>query len=208
MSLPSLNRRVKPGAVPSVTGTGWRMLCWAGVIGSVLFAPLHALTLEELLNDPKLTPQKFANLFVDFKFVLQPFDVQNPKVFLATRSGDCIDYAVLADFVLGKKGYETRLIRIEMVGLNVGHAVCYVTQSRAYLDYNNRAYFFNLQRCGPTIREIASKVADSFDANWTFAMEFTYDYKEDVKHPVYTVVKTDPPATDPDKLQPRAKPKG
>ena len=183
------------------------MLCWAGVIGSMLFVRLEALSMEDLLNDPRMTPQRFANLFGDFKFVLQPFDVQNPEVFLATRTGDCIDYAVLADHVLKRKGYETRLIRIEMVGLNVGHAVCYVTQSRAYLDYNNRTYFINLQRCGATIREIATKVADSFEANWTFAMEFTYEYKEDVKHPVYTVVKTDPPATDPDKVKPRAPPK-
>lgn len=164
--------------------------------------------MKELLSDPKMTPERFASLFEDFKFDTHPFDVQAPGQFLATQTGDCIDYAVLADFVLKQKGYGTRLIRVEMVGMNMGHAVCYVTESRAYLDYNNRVYFFKLARCGPTIREIATKVADSFDANWTFAQEFTFDYKTFVKYAVFTVVKTDPPATDPDKLKsqaPRAK---
>lgn len=174
------------------------------VAAVVLSLPgLHALTMEDLLGDPKMTPKRFANLFENFDFELHPFDVQNPKSFLATRSGDCIDYAALADYVLTRKGYETRLIRVEMVGKNMGHAVCYVTENRAYLDYNNRKYAFNLKRCGPTIREIATKVADSFEANWTFAQEFTFDYQTYLKRAIFTVVKTDPPATDADRVNPR-----
>ena len=204
----SHNHWAKSGSGHLPPGNNTRPLLWA-MITSLLFSiQLNALTMGDLLQDPKMTPKRFADLFEDFQYVLQPFDVQNPEVFLSTRSGDCIDYAVLADYVLKKKGYGTRLIRVEMIGLNVGHAICYVTENRAYLDYNNRRYFFKLQRCGPTIREIASEVADSFDANWTFAMEFTYDYKEDVKRPVYTVVKTDPPASDPDVVQSRSKPNG
>ena len=157
----------------------------------------------DLVNDPKMTPKRFAKAFSDFKFELHPeTDVQSPDTFLETRCGDCIDYAVLADHVLKRRGYETRLIRVEMVGRTIGHAVCYVTESRAYLDYNNREYFMKLERCGRTVREIAAKVADSFDANWTLASEFTYSYREDVKRAVYTVVKTDPPASDPDFAQP------
>jgi hypothetical protein len=71
-------------------------------------------------------------------------------------------------------------------------------ENKAYLDYNNRAYFRNLQKCGPSIRAIATKVAESFEANWTFAQEFTYNYNTSVKHALLTVVKTDPPSTDPD----------
>jgi hypothetical protein len=159
---------------------------------------LDALTMSELLNDPKMTPKRFASLFEDFKFELHMFDVQNPDDFLATRRGDCIDYAVLADHVLKRRGYETRLIRVEMVGIDMGHAVCYVTESRAYLDYNNRKYVLNLERSGRTLREIATKVADSFDANWTFATEFAFDYETYVKRILLTVVKTDAPTTDPD----------
>ena len=157
-----------------------------------------------------MTPKRFAGFFSNFKFELHPFDVQNPEQFLATQYGDCIDYAVMADYVLKRKGYRTRLIRVEMVGLNMGHAVCYVTESRAYLDYNNRVYFLKLESSGPTIREIATEVADSFAANWTFAQEFTFDsYNTYAKRAVFTVVKTDPSAMDPDKVKlqiPRTKP--
>jgi hypothetical protein len=86
---------------------------------------------------------------------------------------------------------------VRLVG-RVAHAVCYVTENRAYLDYNNRIYFSTLERSGPSIREIATKAADSLQANWTSASEFTYDYKEDRKHFLATVVKTEPPSNDPD----------
>jgi len=181
------------------TSKSWRRkLCATAIAWALAIGRLHALTMSELLNDPKMTPNRFASLFADFEFDVHPFDVQNPKQFLATRSGDCIDYAVLADFVLKKRGYGTRLIRVEMVGKNTGHAVCYITENRGYLDYNNRRYFFTLEHSGPSIREIATKVADSFEANWTFAQEFTFDYDTYLKRAVFTVVKTDPPAKDPD----------
>jgi hypothetical protein len=174
---------------------------WFGAIlaaGLLAAGRLNALTMTELLDDPAMTPKRFANLFEDFQFELHTYEVQDPDDFLATRCGTCIDYAALADLVLKRRGYDTRLIRVEMVGMNMGHAVCYVTENRAYLDYNNRKYFFNLERSGRTVREIAAKVAGSFDANWTFAQEFTYDYQTGRKRTVLLVVKTDPPATDPD----------
>ena len=161
-------------------------------------AALGALTLDGLLSDAKMTPKKFAGLFRDFEFDVHPFDVQDPEVFLSTRAGDCIDYAVLADYVLKRNGYATRLIRVEMVGKNAGHAVCYVSGDRVYLDYNNRQYFLSLVHSGPRLREIATKVAASLEAHWTFASEFTYDYNSCIKKVVLTVVETDPPASDPD----------
>jgi hypothetical protein len=175
-----------------------RALFRACVIFPLLVAGLDALTLDQLLSDPKMSPKKFAGLFEDFAFETHPFDVQDPEVFLSSRTGDCIDYAVLADYVLKRNGYDTRLIRVEMVGKNMGHAVCYVTQDRIYMDYNNRRYFLSVVRCGPSIREIATKVAASFEAHWTFAAEFTYDYNSSIKKVVLTVVQTDPAATDPD----------
>lgn len=167
----------------------------------------RALTMADLLEDSKMTPGRFAGYFVDFEFELHPFDVQDPEEFLSTRRGDCIDYAVMADHVLKRDGYKTRLIRVEMVGLNMGHAVCYVTDDSVYMDYNNRKYFRKLVRSGASIREIASKVADSFDANWTFAQEFTFSgYSTYIKRAILTVVKTDPEATDPDRAPSRANP--
>ncbi|HEY1793991.1 MAG TPA: transglutaminase-like domain-containing protein [Opitutaceae bacterium] len=163
-----------------------------------LVARLYALTYADLLSDPKMTPRRFASFFRDFAWDTHPFDVQDPDQFLATRTGDCIDYAVLADHVLRRDGFGTRLIRIEMIGKDMGHAVCYVTEEKAYLDYNNRMYSKSLVRSSPAIRAIATKIADSFEAHWTFASEFTYSYKTSVKKIVMTVVETDPPGTDPD----------
>ena len=157
--------------------------------------------MNELLRDRKMSPKRFASHFESFRFEDRfVFDVQDPHQFLSKRRGDCIDYAVLADHILTHHGYHTRLIRVEMVGLDAGHAVCYVDDDRVYLDYNNRKYFFTLKRSGPTIREIASKIADSFEANWTFAQEFAFDYVEFYKRVIHTVVKIEPPSADPDVL--------
>jgi hypothetical protein len=178
-----------------------RVLAFAA-LAALAAARIQGFTLSDLLSDSKMNPDRFAGYFEDFDYDLHPFDVQDPDVFLASRRGDCIDYAVMADYVLKQDGYSTRLIRVEMVGKNMGHAICYIRQSTAYLDYNNRKYLFKLRRSGQRLRQIANDVANSFDANWTFASEFTYTYKEDVKRAVMTVVKTDPPDTDPDATGP------
>ncbi|MBP6508469.1 MAG: hypothetical protein KA257_12965 [Opitutaceae bacterium] len=161
---------------------------------------LDALSVEGLVADPRMNPKRFANEFESFEY--QFFDyVQNPETFLRKRSGDCDDYAILADYVLKRKGFGTRLIHVRMVG-RIAHAVCYVIENKAYLDYNNRKYSFNLERSGYTVREIADKVADSFRANWSSASAFTYDYKQDHKQAEFTVVKTESPAKDPDRGKP------
>ena len=170
------------------------------LIGLTTGITLRAVTLNELLNDRNMTPKRFASYFEDFKFDRHPFDVQNPRQFLASRRGDCIDYAVLANLVLSNRNYTTRLMRVEMAGKNVGHAICYVNDDKVYLDYNNRAFFFTLVKAKPTVRDVAEKVADSFDANWTFAQEFTFDYDTYKKYAKYTVVKIEPPSKDPDRL--------
>jgi hypothetical protein len=68
---------------------------------------------------------------------------------------------------------------------------CYVGEEKGYLDYNNRAYFFRIERSGSTLRQIADKVAKSFEANWTTAYEFLY-LGNSRKEMVGTVAKTDP----------------
>jgi hypothetical protein len=160
------------------------------------------VTLKDLVAQRDLTPKRFAGYFEDFAFEFSP-DVLPADVFLGQRRGDCDDYAILADYVLRRHRHETKLVHVRMVG-RVAHAVCYVSGARAYLDYNNRRFFLNLQRCGPTLREIAERVAESLNANWTSASEFTYSYVEDKKRFGVTVVKTDPPSRDPD-VNPPAK---
>ncbi len=154
-----------------------------------------AISLRELEAVPELTPKKFATYFETFRYELY-HEVQPPDQFLLNRRGDCDDYAVLADHVLPDRGYETRLIHVRLAGM-VAHAVCYVTEDKAYLDYNNRAVFFRLTKAKPSLRAIAEKVADSLNANWTSASEFVYSYKTDRKIITATVVQTADPADDP-----------
>jgi hypothetical protein len=157
---------------------------------------VDALTLIDLINDAKLTPKRFAAHFENFEYEFH-VEVQPADVFLSSQRGDCDDYAILADYVLKRKNYNTRLVRISLVG-RVAHDVCYVIQSKAYLDYNNRKYASTLEGSGRRLRQIANEVADSFEANWTSASEYTYDYNTEKKSIGVTVVKTDPPARDPD----------
>jgi len=157
---------------------------------------LDAVTLVELLQEERLTPKRFAVYFEDFAYEFHA-EVQPPDVFLDTRRGDCDDYAILADYVLKRRSYGTRLVRVSLVG-RIAHDVCYVIQSKAYLDYNNRKYASTLEGSGRRLRAIATEVADSFEANWTSASEYTYDYNTERKTIIVTIVKTDPPGRDPD----------
>ncbi len=174
----------------------WRIGLAALAVGALVPPRLDAVTLIELVTNANLTPKKFAAYFEDFDYEFSP-EVLPAETFLRQERGDCDDYAILADYVLSGHQQQTRLIHVRMVG-RVAHAICYVSGAKAYLDYNNRKFFFNVQRCGATLREIATEVADSLKANWTSVSEFTYDYGEDKKHFSVTVVKTDPLANDPD----------
>lgn len=167
----------------------WGLL-WLCLIagGFSLPATLGAVTMEELLTQPKLTPKKFASYFGGFGYEFNA-PIQSAGIFLAREKGDCDDYSVLAAHVLAQHGYTTRLIHVRLAG-RVAHAVCYVNEAKAYLDYNNRNVFFTLTRSGPDIRDIASKVAQSLEASWTTASEFTYSYSTRRKTMIATVSQT------------------
>lgn len=170
--------------------SSFRGLLWLFLLAGGLGVPgaLGAVTLHELLDDPKLTPKKFAAYFGGFGYEFNT-PIQPADTFLSRERGDCDDYSVLADFVLSKRGYKTRLIHVRLAG-RVAHAVCYVTENKAYLDYNNRNVFFTLTRSGPELRDIASKVAQSLEASWTTASEFTYSYTTRRKTMIATVSQT------------------
>lgn len=165
-------------------------ILWLCFLASSLAAPadLAAVTLNELLDNPRLNAKKFAGYFGDFAYEFNG-QIQSSTAFLAREKGDCDDYAVLADFVLKKHHLGTRLIHIRLTG-RVAHAVCYVSESKAYLDYNNRSVFFSLARSGPDIRDIASKVAQSLEASWTTASEFNYSYATRRKTMIATISQT------------------
>jgi hypothetical protein len=104
------------------------------------------------------------------------------------------DYPVLADLVLKPKGYGTRLVAVRMAATDA-HSICYVPEEGGYLRYQPNKGSLQLAGSGPTIRELAGHVADSLTENWTSASEFIYT--NGTKLLVATVVKTDPPASDP-----------
>jgi len=146
-----------------------------------------AVTLEELLIEEKMTPRRFAAYFKDFDYKFHA-DIQPPEVFLQTQAGDCDDYSLLADKVLRKHGFTTKLVAVRMPGL-LTHVVCYVVEEKVYLDFNNRVYLSRTERSDADLRTIAQKVARSFEANWTSVSEFTY--QDGAKRLVQTVAKTD-----------------
>lgn len=134
-------------------------------------AQVFGVTLEELRNDPDLTPRKLMSCVSRFKFELRA-EVQSPEQFLASQTGDCDDFAILAATVLREKSYTPRLIAVRMPGLT--HVVCYIPQIGQYMDYNNRVYSHALVKCKPELNEIADRVSKSFDSSWTTASEFLY----------------------------------
>ena len=140
-----------------------------------LFLPLlqpdasgRDLTWEKLQRHPDLTPRRFARLFSAFKYQYHAAR-QAPEVFLATRTGDCDDYARLAAKVLRQHGYTTKLVLVRLP--EEAHMVCYVAETRSYLDYNNRQYLIPTVSANDSLTEIAAKVARSFDSPWISVAE-------------------------------------
>jgi hypothetical protein len=130
-----------------------------------------AVTLAELRGDKNLTPQGLIRRFAGFKFRL--FDEVQPRdVFLASRTGDCDDFATLAADLLDERGYTTRLVAVYMERQT--HVVCYVKEVGAYLDYNKRNDASPLVPSDGTLADIAGKVARSFGSRWSSVLEFTF----------------------------------
>jgi hypothetical protein len=143
----------------------------------------NALTLEQIESSPNLSPEQFASFFRSFAFHFCS-EVQPAEKFLATESGDCDDYAILASNVLRRHGYTPRLIAVRMP--KVVHVVCYIPETSSYLDYNLRAQGKGIVECRPEIAEVARSVAKSYSAKWSSASEFTFE--AGAKRLVQTVV--------------------
>ena len=119
-----------------------------------------------------LTPERFVGMFSEFQFKLSR-TVQKPESFLKSRSGDCDDFSTLAAAVLRQKGYTTRLVAVVMP--REVHVVCYVMQSRGYLDYNRRKAAKPVVPCDGGLASIAASVARSFHTDWRSVSEFTFE---------------------------------
>jgi len=145
--------------------------------------PGSAITLNELRRVPNMTPEIFASYFSNFEFKFHD-EVQDHEKFLASKSGDCDDYATLAADVLGRNGYTPRLIAVRMKGET--HVVCYINETKSYLDYNCRKDEMKTVPCSGEIKDIARKVAKSFDRDWVATYQFTYS--EGVKRLVQSII--------------------
>ena len=146
---------------------------WLLVLALLALAPgLRAMTIEELQNDPHLTPERLAAKFSQFKFELRA-EVQPPRKFLERRAGDCDDFATLAADVLRVRGYTPHLVEVRMPGYL--HAVCYVEETRSYLDFNRRSSFRRAVPCAGTLADIGARVARSFGTEWTEVSEFAWE---------------------------------
>jgi hypothetical protein len=170
---------------------------WLGyVVWLTTVAGAAELNLMYFMAHERLTPRRFAAYFETFDYDYAD-EVQPPDEFLSRRRGDCDDYAIVANIVLGHHGYDTRLVHVRLVG-RVAHAVCQLPEARLYLDFNRRSFLSKLSRSGPSLREIAQRVADTFEANWTSVSEFTYDQETGRKQIIQTVVKAAPRQLDSD----------
>lgn len=146
-----------------------------GLVALLLFANFAQcaapLTLEALRKKSDLTPERFGEYFRDFQFKLGE-KRQSPDVFLATKSGDCDDFAALAADVLAERKYTTTLVAIFMDGQT--HVVCYIKEIHGYLDYNLRQGASAVQPSDAKLSDIADKVAAYFRTPWRSVSEFTY----------------------------------
>jgi hypothetical protein len=127
-----------------------------------------AVTLAELKADAGLTPERLMKHFANFKYVLAR-ETRTPESFLAQAAGDCDDFATLAADLLREKGYSTKLVAVYLP--REVHVVCYVAETKCYLDYNCRKQASPLVKCGSDLSAIAARVARSFHAQWRSASE-------------------------------------
>jgi len=130
------------------------------------------LTLKSFRELPELTPEVFMAQFSGFTFKLGE-ELQDPELFLATRTGDCDDFASLAATLLSERKFTPRLIAVFMEGQT--HVVCYIPEAESYLDYNCRELPAPLQPTNGNLEDIAGKVARYFRTTWRLVAEFTLE---------------------------------
>jgi len=154
----------------------WPAILALGLAVAVLAGPgtMRAGQSADLTAEKDLTPESLMHAVAGFAFELGD-EPQDPDVFLQRRRGDCDDFAQLASRVLTAHGYHAKQV-VVMMGQQT-HVVCYVQESRGYLDYNRRADPHPVVASDGSLDDIAQKVALSFRSQWTMASEFQYENK-------------------------------
>jgi hypothetical protein len=173
--------QLHPAGLSKLARSPFKIGLYATVLSVSLAWPAQGLTLKELRADTALTPDRLLHYFFDFKFKLGE-QVQSSEAFLSSKAGDCDDFATLAAEVLREKGYTPRLVVVFME--HQIHVVCYVPETKSYLDYNNRRLSSPAVPSNGTLPDIAQKVARTFRAPWTCASEFVY--KNGIRQTLWT----------------------
>jgi hypothetical protein len=122
-----------------------------------------------------------------------PLALSNSSRFQFFRTVMPYDYVILGSMVLSGKGYRPRLIIVNMPGIVCDDA-CYVTEGSSFIHYDRGNFALQLEGSGPTLRQIATTLANSLSLNWTSASEFTYS--NGLAQIVNTVVETEPSSSD------------
>jgi hypothetical protein len=171
----SFQRFSRPGPKQLWPGLPGRFVSLlGGLVILLLFLPAtwaKTVSLADLRADPELTPERLMAYVADFKFELSR-QVRPPESFLASRSGDCDDFATLAADLLHEKGYSARLGVVFMP--HDVHVVCYVADTNTYLDYNRRKQASPVVKCNRDLAAIAASVAQYFHSPWRSASEYTF----------------------------------
>ncbi len=87
------------------------------------------------------TPQKLAAWFEeDFSYTLTLFGrIRSFDQFMETRSGQCVDFSVLAFKALDQMGKPGTIVGISFRGIGIGHAICaWKTQQGTYSFFCNK----------------------------------------------------------------------
>jgi hypothetical protein len=129
--------------------------------------------------------------------------IQTVAVPTIGNSGDLVlhrvvmsnDYPILASIVMKPKGYQTRLVLVNMPGLPTPDDCCFVSQAGSFIHYNSSNSVLQLEGSGSTIRQIATTMAKNLNTDWTTASEFVYS--NGMGQILATVVEADPPSSDP-----------
>lgn len=83
------------------------------------------------------TPQALASwLAKNFSYAIESRDVwQSPQETLETKSGDCEDFAILAQDVLNKIGISSQIMVVRFKDSNLAHAICIWKNESGYYEF-------------------------------------------------------------------------
>jgi len=139
-----------------------------------LSAPSYAQTIAEVANFVH-TPFELTNwLSHNFAYEMElPDHWQGAKETLELKKGDCEDFAILNQAVLGQLGIASEIVIVKFKGLNLSHAICIFKNGEFY------SYFSNKELVQTKARSIKEAIEKEYP-DWE-KLIFTNAKKENLK---------------------------